>query len=241
MIIFPAIDLKDGKCVRLVEGKLDKKTIYSDKPEEAALHWQSLGAEFLHIVDLDGAFEGAPKNLSVIEKILAAIKIPVQIGGGIRTLDTVKLLLDLGIKRVILGTAAVSEPNLVKEAIEKFGSDRIVLGIDARNGRVAVKGWAEESDIDAKELALNIKKIGIERIVFTDIKRDGTLKGPNIEATKEMALATGLKVIASGGVSSIDDLKELKEIEQYGVEGVIVGQALYKGAIDLKEALQCLS
>ena len=241
MIIFPAIDLKDGKCVRLVEGKLDKKTIYSDKPEEAALHWQSLGAEFLHIVDLDGAFEGAPKNLSVIEKILAAIKIPVQIGGGIRTLDTVKLLLDLGIKRVILGTAAVSEPNLVKEAIEKFGSDRIVLGIDARNGRVAVKGWAEESDIDAKELALNMKKIGIERIVFTDIKRDGTLKGPNIEATKEMALATGLKVIASGGVSSIDDLKKLKEIEQYGVEGVIVGQALYKGAIDLKEALQCLS
>ena len=241
MIIFPAIDLKDGKCVRLVEGKLDKKTIYSDKPEEAALHWQSLGAEYLHIVDLDGAFEGVPKNLSVIEKILAAIKIPVQIGGGIRTLDTVKLLLDLGIKRVILGTAAVSEPNLVKEAIEKFGSDRIVLGIDARNGRVAVKGWAEESDIDAKELALNMKKIGIERIVFTDIKRDGTLKGPNIEATKEMALATGLKVIASGGVSSIDDLKELKEIEQYGVEGVIVGQALYKGAIDLKEALQCLS
>lgn len=241
MIIFPAIDLKDGKCVRLVEGKLDKKTIYSDKPEEAALHWQSLGAEFLHIVDLDGAFEGAPKNLSVIEKILAAIKIPVQIGGGIRTLDTVKLLLDLGIKRVILGTAAVSEPNLVKEAIEKFGSDRIVLGIDARNGCVAVKGWAEESDIDAKELALNMKKIGIERIVFTDIKRDGTLKGPNIEATKEMALATGLKVIASGGVSSIDDLKKLKEIEQYGVEGVIVGQALYKGAIDLKEALQCLS
>ncbi|MCL0101229.1 1-(5-phosphoribosyl)-5-[(5-phosphoribosylamino)methylideneamino]imidazole-4-carboxamide isomerase [Peptococcaceae bacterium] len=241
MIIFPAIDLKDGKCVRLVEGKLDKKTIYSDKPEEAALHWQSLGAEFLHIIDLDGAFKGAPKNLSVIEKILAAIKIPVQIGGGIRTLDTVKLLLDLGIKRVILGTAAVSEPNLVKEAIEKFGSDRIVLGIDARNGCVAVKGWAEESDIDAKELALNMKKIGIERIVFTDIKRDGTLKGPNIEATKEMALATGLKVIASGGVSSIDDLKELKEIEQYGVEGVIVGQALYKGAIDLKEALQCLS
>ncbi|MCL0063027.1 1-(5-phosphoribosyl)-5-[(5-phosphoribosylamino)methylideneamino]imidazole-4-carboxamide isomerase [Peptococcaceae bacterium] len=241
MIIFPAIDLKDGKCVRLVEGKLDKKTIYTDKPEEAALHWQSLGAEFLHIVDLDGAFEGAPKNLSVIEKILAAIKIPVQIGGGIRTLDTVKLLLDLGIKRVILGTAAVSEPNLVKEAIEKFGSDRIVLGIDARNGCVAVKGWAEESDIDAKELALNMKKIGIERIVFTDIKRDGTLKGPNIEATKEMALATGLKVIASGGVSSIDDLKKLKEIEQYGVEGVIVGQALYKGAIDLKEALQCLS
>ncbi|MCL0043574.1 1-(5-phosphoribosyl)-5-[(5-phosphoribosylamino)methylideneamino]imidazole-4-carboxamide isomerase [Peptococcaceae bacterium] len=241
MIIFPAIDLKDGKCVRLVEGKLDKKTIYSDKPEEAALHWQSLGAEYLHIVDLDGAFEGVPKNLSVIEKILAVIKIPVQIGGGIRTLDTVKLLLDLGIKRVILGTAAVSKPNLVKEAIEKFGSDRIVLGIDARNGRVAVKGWAEESDIDAKELALNMKKIGIERIVFTDIKRDGTLKGPNIEATKEMALATGLKVIASGGVSSIDDLKELKEIEQYGVEGVIVGQALYKGAIDLKEALQCLS
>ncbi|MCD5405126.1 MAG: 1-(5-phosphoribosyl)-5-[(5-phosphoribosylamino)methylideneamino]imidazole-4-carboxamide isomerase [Desulfotomaculum sp.] len=241
MIIFPAIDLKDGKCVRLVEGKLDKKTIYSDKPEEAALHWQSLGAEYLHIVDLDGAFEGVPKNLSVIEKILAVIKIPVQIGGGIRTLDTVKLLLDLGIKRVILGTAAVSEPNLVKEAIEKFGSDRIVLGIDARNGRVAVKGWAEESDIDAKELALNMKKIGIERIVFTDIKRDGTLKGPNIEATKEMALATGLKVIASGGVSSIDDLKKLKEIEQYGVEGVIVGQALYKGAIDLKEALQCLS
>ncbi|MCL0107436.1 1-(5-phosphoribosyl)-5-[(5-phosphoribosylamino)methylideneamino]imidazole-4-carboxamide isomerase [Peptococcaceae bacterium] len=241
MIIFPAIDLKDGKCVRLVEGKLDKKTIYTDKPEEAALHWQSLGAEYLHIVDLDGAFEGVPKNLSVIEKILAAIKIPVQIGGGIRTLDTVKLLLDLGIKRVILGTAAVSEPNLVKEAIEKFGSDRIVLGIDARNGCVAVKGWAEESDIDAKELALNMKEIGIERIVFTDIKRDGTLKGPNIEATKEMALATGLKVIASGGVSSIDDLKKLKEIEQYGVEGVIVGQALYKGAIDLKEALQCLS
>lgn len=237
MIIFPAIDLKDGKCVRLIEGKLDQKTVYSDKPEEIALQWQSLGAEFLHVIDLDGAFEGVPKNLSVIEKILNKVKIPVQVGGGIRTLNAIKTLLDIGVKRVILGTVAVSNPDLLKEAISKFGNESIVLGIDARNGKAAVKGWAEESQVNALKLALKMKEKGIKRIVFTDIKRDGTLKGVNVEATKKMAEATGLLLIASGGVSSLEDLKQLKQIERYGVEGVIIGQALYKRKIDLKEAL----
>ena len=237
MLILPAIDLKDGKCVRLVEGRLDKQTVYSENPADTARRWQQLGAEYLHVVDLDGAFAGAPQNLAVIKEITAAVNIPVQLGGGIRDVNTVEQLLNLGVARVILGTAAINRPEVIKEAAAKFGAEKIVLGIDARDGKVAVQGWVKEADITACDLALQMKEYGINRVVFTDIKRDGTLKGPNLEATGELARTAGLKVIASGGVSSLDDLRRIKALEQYGVEGAIMGKALYAGAVDFQQAL----
>ena len=237
MLVLPAIDLKDGKCVRLLEGRLDKQTVYSENPADTARRWQQLGAEYLHVVDLDGAFAGAPQNLAAIKEIAAAVNIPVQLGGGIRDVHTVEMLLDLGISRVILGTAAINRPEMIKEAVVKFGSEKIVIGIDARDGKVAVQGWVEEADITAEKLAVQMKKLGVKRVVFTDIKRDGTLKGPNLEATGELARAAGLKVIASGGVSSLDDLRRIKALEQHGVEGAIIGKALYDGAVDFQQAL----
>lgn len=237
MLILPAIDLKDGQCVRLVEGRLEQKTVYSNQPTEIAQRWQQLGAEYLHVVDLDGAFAGAPKNLAVIKEIVSTLHIPVQVGGGIRDVSTVERLLDFGVARVILGTAAIKRPEVIKQAITKFGPEKIVLGIDARDGKVAVQGWVSETDITAVDLALRMKELGIKRVVFTDIRRDGTLKGPNFEATGELARATGLKVIASGGVAALDDLRRIKKLEQYGVEGVIIGKALYAGTVDFKEAL----
>ncbi|MEG6616152.1 1-(5-phosphoribosyl)-5-[(5-phosphoribosylamino)methylideneamino]imidazole-4-carboxamide isomerase [Peptococcaceae bacterium 1198_IL3148] len=237
MLIFPAIDLRDGKCVRLVEGRLDQETIYSDQPIEMALHWQNAGAKYLHVVDLDGAFAGAPKNLSVIKDIVSALDIPVQVGGGIRNLETIELLLAAGVSRVILGTAAINHPEMIQTAVRQYGEEQIVVGIDARDGRVAVHGWAVESRMPALDLAYDMVEIGVRRIVFTDISRDGTMKGPNLEATGAMARATKLKVIASGGVSTLADLKEIKALEPDGVEGVIMGKALYSGAVDIKEAL----
>ena len=237
MLVIPAIDLRNGKCVRLIEGRLDRETIYSEQPAETARHWQRLGAKYLHVVDLDGAFAGAPKNLPVIKDIVTGFKIPVQVGGGIRDLETIQMLLDLGVQRVILGTAAISQPEIVRQAVKRFG-EQIVLGIDARDGRVAVQGWSVESDITAIDLANQMKEIGVKRVVFTDIRRDGTLKGPNLEATGELARVTGLKVIASGGVSSLEDLRKVKQLENDGVEGVIMGQALYTGAINFEDALE---
>ncbi|MBO8137182.1 MAG: 1-(5-phosphoribosyl)-5-[(5-phosphoribosylamino)methylideneamino]imidazole-4-carboxamide isomerase [Desulfotomaculum sp.] len=236
MLVIPAIDLREGRCVRLVEGRLDRETIYSENPAEIAENWQRLGARYLHVVDLDGAFAGQPKNMDVIKGIVSSVDIPVQVGGGIRDLKAVETLLNLGVHRVILGTAAITQPEMVRRAVEQFG-DKIVLGIDARDGRAAVQGWAVESAVSAVDLALQMKEIGVQRVVFTDIRRDGTLKGPNLEATGELARVTGLKVIASGGVSSLDDICRVKEMEKDGVEGVIVGKALYSGKVDLKEAL----
>lgn len=236
MLVIPAIDLREGRCVRLVEGRLDRETIYSENPAETAENWQRLGARYLHVVDLDGAFAGQPKNMDVIKGIVSSVDIPVQVGGGIRDLKAVETLLNLGVHRVILGTAAITQPEMVRRAVEQFG-DKIVLGIDARDGRAAVQGWAVESAVSAVDLALQMKEIGVQRVVFTDIRRDGTLKGPNLEATGELARVTGLKVIASGGVSSLDDICRVKEMEKDGVEGVIVGKALYSGKVDLKEAL----
>lgn len=236
MLIIPAIDLREGKCVRLVEGRLDRETVYSNDPVAMAALWQNEGAGMLHLVDLDGAFSGTPKNLDVIKDILSTIDIPVQVGGGIRNLEMVERLLELGASRVILGTVAILKPDLVKEACSRFG-DSVLVGIDGRNGRVAIEGWGVTVDKETIELAKEVKELGVKRVVFTDIRRDGTLMGPNLEATGELARETGLKVIASGGVSKIDDLRLLKRLEPLGVDSVIMGKALYDGTVELKEAL----
>lgn len=238
MIILPAIDLRNGKCVRLVEGLLEKETIYSDDPAAMALKWQEAGAKILHLVDLDGAFAGEPKNLKAVKQIVDVLHIPAQLGGGIRNLDTIKLLLDdIGLQRVILGTAAVNNPELVEEACLLYG-DRIVLGVDAKDGYVAVQGWGETVQKKAVDLALEMKELGIHRVIFTDIRRDGTMQGPNVESTKELAQKTGLKVIASGGISSIEDIKALKAVEAFGVDSAITGKAIYTGSINLAEAIK---
>jgi len=236
MEIIPAIDLRDGRCVRLVQGEKGTETIYSDEPVEMARRWEELGASRLHVVDLDGAFSGAPRNLGVIKEMMQAVKIPLQVGGGIRTIETVKKMLDLGVDRVILGTAAILSPELVHKCSREFG-DHIVVGIDGRDGMVAIEGWEATVEMTVEELARKIAEMGIKRVIFTDTRRDGTLRGPNLEATRNLAEASGLKVIASGGVSCLDDLRALKTLEPYGVEGIIMGKALYSGAISLKEAL----
>lgn len=238
MIVFPAIDLRRGKCVRLCQGRPEAETVFSDDPVAMAEHWASEGAEWLHVVNLDGAFGQASYNLRVVEEITAAVGIPVQFGGGLRTMADIEGALELGLARVILGTVAVEEPSLVAEAVQRFGAGRIVVGIDARRGRAATHGWQEVSSMSATELALRVRELGVERVVYTDIARDGMLCGVNVEASGKLAQRTGLKVIASGGVSSLDDLRRLKEVEASGVEGVIIGQALYSGALDLREAIE---
>ncbi len=236
MLIIPAIDLREGKCVRLVEGRLDRETVYSDNPVAMAILWQSQGAEMLHVVDLDGAFAGAPKNLDVIREILKAVDIPVQVGGGIRNMKSVELLLETGAARVILGTAAILEPQLVAGACDRYG-EAVLVGIDGRSGRVAIEGWGVTVDKGTIELAREMKELGVKRVVFTDIRRDGTLKGPNVGAIGELARDTGLMVVASGGVSTADDLRALKKLEPFGVDSVIMGKALYAGTVTLSEAL----
>lgn len=240
MTIIPAIDLKEGRCVRLLQGRKEDETVYSDDPAAVARQWQEAGAEYLHLVDLDGAFEGASRNLVAITRILEAVSIPAELGGGVRSLDDVSRLLSLGLDRVILGTVAVRAPEVVRAAVERFGPDRVVVGIDAREGRVAVKGWAETTEVRAVDLALRVKGFGVRRVIYTDISTDGMLAGPNIEATRVLAVETGLKVIASGGVSSVEDLRRVAALEPFGVEGVIVGKALYEGRVDLREAIEML-
>lgn len=236
MIVIPAIDLKNGKCVRLEQGLMERDTVYSDNPAATARHWQEEGGELLHIVDLDGAFAGVPKNRAAIEAIVQAIDIPAQLGGGLRDLATIEAYLALGLSRVIIGTAAQRNPQLVTDACRRFPG-RIVVGIDAKNGLVAVQGWAEVTDVTAVELAKRFAGDGVAAIVYTDIARDGMLQGPNLEATRALAEAVGLPVIASGGVSSLKDIENLLAIEQYGVSGVITGKAIYSGALDLRAAV----
>ena len=236
MIVIPAIDLKEGKCVRLEQGLMDRDTVFNDDPAAQALEWQAQGAELLHIVDLDGAFAGEPKNRSAIEAIIKAIAIPAQLGGGIRDIPTIEAYLGLGLARVIIGTAAQRNPELVREACAKFPG-RIVVGIDARDGMVAVQGWAEVTGITAVELAKKFEGFGVSAIIYTDISRDGMLQGPNIEATRTLAESVAIPVIASGGVSSLKDIKNLMGIEASGVSGVITGKAVYTGAIRLSEAI----
>lgn len=237
MIIFPAIDIKEGQCVRLVQGRAEDKTVYSNKPQDVAKSFEEKGAKWLHLVDLDGAFTGKPTNLKAIESIASSINIPFQVGGGLRELEDVELLLNLGATRVIIGTKAVNSPDFIKELLDKFGSKRIVLGLDAKDSMVATEGWVSTSKIPALDFGMQMKKLGIEYAVYTDISKDGLLQGPNFEATKSMT-DTGLKIIASGGVSSIGDIIKLKEMETLGVIGAIVGKAIYEGKLDLTEALR---
>lgn len=237
MIVIPAIDLKEGNCVRLEQGLMERDTVFNDDPGAQARAWQDQGAELLHIVDLDGAFAGEPKNRSAIEMIVRAVTIPTQLGGGIRDLATIEAYLSLGIGRVIIGTAAQRNPELVKEACAKFPG-RIVVGIDAKDGMVAVQGWAEVTGITAVELAKKFEGFGVSAIIYTDISRDGMLQGPNIEATRQLAEAINIPVIASGGLSSLRDIENLMAIESAGVTGVITGKAIYTGAINLAEAIR---
>ena len=237
MIVIPAIDLKNGKCVRLEQGLMERDTVYSDDPGATARRWQEEGGELLHIVDLDGAFAGVPKNHAAIEAIVAAIDIPAQLGGGIRDLATIEAYLALGLSRVIIGTATQRTPQLVTDACRRFPG-QIVVGIDAKNGMVAVQGWAEVTNVTAVELARRFAGDGVAAIIYTDIARDGMLQGPNLEATRALAEAAGIPVIASGGVSSLKDIENLLAIEKYGVTGVITGKAIYSGALDLRAAVR---
>jgi len=236
MIILPAIDLKEGQCVRLEQGLMDRDTVYHDNPGEQARIWQEHGGELLHIVDLDGAFAGVPKNRDAIKAIVEAITIPTELGGGIRHMQTIEAYLELGIDRVILGTVAKENPQLVEEACRTYPG-RIVVGIDAKNGLVAVRGWADVTAKSAIEMAKEMAGFGVEAIIYTDIARDGMMQGPNIEATRNLAESIDIPVIASGGLSSLDDIRRLMAIESSGVTGVITGKAIYSGAIDLREAV----
>ncbi len=234
MLLFPAIDIKNGQCVRLRQGSFQDVLVYSDIPLKIAKQWEAAGASFIHIVDLDGALVGHSVNDEVIKTIVSEVKIPVQVGGGIRTIKDIENKLNLGVERVIIGTKAVKDPGFIREAIAKFGRDRIVIGIDAKNGMVAIEGWEQVSEYTAVTLALEMKKYGVKTIVYTDISKDGMLLGPNITHTKELADATGLNIIASGGVSSLKDLEMLADNEIYGA---IIGKALYENKVDLRKAV----
>ena len=239
MILFPAIDLKDGQCVRLKLGEMDQATVFNDNPAAQALAFEKQGFQYLHVVDLNGAFAGKPVNGAAVDAILKAVKMPVQLGGGIRDLATIETWLAKGIRRVILGTIAVRDPALVKAACKKFPG-RIAVGIDAKGGKVAVEGWAETSTLTAIDLASRFEDAGVSAIVYTDIERDGILKGLNLPATVELADATSIPIIASGGLASIDDVKDLLRPENAKLEGAITGRALYDGRIDPAEALALL-
>ena len=239
MNVIPAIDLLDGKCVRLYQGDYQQSQVFNENPVEVAQQWLEQGATRLHLVDLDGAKQGKPLNLSVIEAIVKAVDIEVQVGGGLRTYDSVKKILDLGVKRAILGTVAVEQPELVQQLCQDF-PEQIFVGIDARNGKVATKGWLETSTVEATDLAQKMAKLGAAAIIYTDIHRDGTLTGPNLDALRELANAIDIPVIASGGVSKLTDLLSLLALEPLGVNAVIVGRAIYTGDVNLKEAIQAI-
>ena len=239
MLIIPAIDLQKGKCVRLSQGRKEATTIYDGDPIKVARDFELAGARMLHIVDLDAAFSdhGSP-NRRLLLKIIQAIEIPVQFGGGLRNCDDIKNVIELGVRRAIVGTLAVESPERLKELVQIFGSDRIAVGIDAKDGEVMVRGWEQERKIRAVELAHVVAKAGVERVIYTDVARDGLLTGLNIEQTFLIARESGLKVTASGGVSSLDDIKRVRELSAFGVDSVIVGKALYEGRFTLKEASQ---
>ncbi len=236
MILFPAIDLKDGKAVRLVRGAMETATVFNDDPAAQARAFAEAGFAWLHLVDLNGAFEGKPVNGRAVEAVRAATEVPIQLGGGIRDMATVEAWLRAGITRVILGTAALKDPGLVRAACREFPG-RVVVGIDARAGRVAVEGWAEASDVEAADLARRFEDAGVAAIVFTDIARDGALEGVNVAATRVLAEAVSVPVIASGGVASLDDIGALMKVESAGIEGAVIGRALYDGRIDAGAAL----
>ena len=233
MEIIPAIDLKNGKCVRLYQGDYNKETIFSENPVEVAVKWQSLGAKRLHIVDLDGAASGKPENLDVVAKIVKKISVPIQLGGGIRDEKTVHTLIKAGVKRLIIGTVAVEQPDLIRSLCQKYGG-AIMVSIDARDGLVATHGWLKESDVKAIDLAFEMKKLGVHRLLYTDIKRDGTLTEPAYDSIADLIETVKIPVIAAGGISKLEHLKKLAIV---GAEGAVIGRALYTGDIDLEAAL----
>ena len=235
MQLYPAIDMKNGQCVRLRQGAFKDITIYSDAPEKVAAHWQEKGASFLHLVDLDGARAGYSVNEEVIRRIADTVSIPIEIGGGIRSKEAVERMLDLGVRRVIIGTKAAEHPEFLRDMVRTFGEEAIVAGVDAKDGMVAVEGWEKVSSLTASDLCLTMKEYGVRHIVYTDISRDGMLSGPNVEATRKLTEETGLDIIASGGVSCMEDLKCLHEA---GIRGAIIGKALYENRIDLAEAVR---
>ncbi len=235
-IIYPAIDIRGGKCVRLVQGDYNQETVYNDNPLEVAKSWEEQGGTFIHLVDLDGAKAGHPVNDDIIGKIASSVQVPVQVGGGLRTLADVERLLSLGVSRVIIGTAAIEDRVFTEEVLGKYG-DKVAIGIDARNGYVATRGWLETSEVQAEVLAKELAAKGAETFIFTDISRDGMMQGPNVEGIVSLAKASGRSVIASGGVTKLDDLLALSAHSGDGVGGAIVGKALYTGNIDLNEAI----
>ncbi len=238
MIIYPAIDLRHGRCVRLQQGDAAAETVFADDPVDAARRWADEGAEWLHIVNLDGALgEASAANLASLERILAAVDVPVQFGGGLRSADDVGRLLDLGVARAILGTVAVREPAVVEQALARYGPEAVVVGIDAREGQVAIHGWQETSALSATALGQRMAEMGVVHVVYTDVARDGMLSGVNLDATGALARETGLRVIASGGVATLDDIRAIKTQEAKGISGVIIGMALYRGHVDLAQAL----
>mgnify|MGYP001313041334 FL=1 len=240
MQLIPAIDLKNGSCVRLLQGNSDKETVYSNDPAGMAVKFEESGAKRLHLVDLDGAFQGISSNISSIRSILKNVSIPVQIGGGLRTEEDIDNMIDLGVSSVIIGTMAVNLPDVLEKLLNKYTDEQIILGIDSRNRKVSIEGWKENTQIHDVEFAKRWKNFGIKRVVFTDISRDGMLSGPNLVALREMAENTGLKIVASGGVSSLEDLEQLKKLEPYGVDQVISGKAIYERKIDLRKVFKCL-
>lgn len=239
MILYPAIDLKDGKCVRLVRGHMEMATVFSDNPAEQAKSFEKQGAKWLHVVDLNGAFEGKPVNMAEVGKIVSSVKIPVQLGGGIRDIAIIEAWLDAGVERLVLGTVALRNPEFVKEVCKMF-PEKILVSIDARDGMVAVEGWAEKSDMPVLDLALKFEDAGVKSIIYTNVNHDGMMQGPDIAGIKSLAEKISIPVIASGGVSNHDDLRELKKIEKSGVAGVISGRAIYEGKIDIKTANEIL-
>ena len=238
MEILPAIDLRNGRCVRLFQGDFDQETVFSDDPLATALLWQEQGGHRLHLVDLDGAVQGKPVHLEVISSIVRGLDIPVQVGGGIRDLAAAEAWLEAGVDRVVIGTAAVRDPDMVQQVCRKFGSQRVVVSIDAKDGLVALQGWTEASAVTVLELARQMGQIGVVRLLYTDISRDGALTGPDYQTNAQLAQETGLAVLASGGVASIEHIQGLRST---GVEGVIVGRALYTGAVSLPEAVAAVA
>ena len=236
MIVIPAVDIKDGRCVRLIQGRMESETVYSDDPAAMAKKWEASGAECLHVIDLDGAVEKSIRNSAAIARIVSEVSMPVQVGGGIRNQETVQHLLENGVSRVIIGTEAIRNPAFVEECCRMYPG-KIVVGIDARNGEVSIEGWTQSTGVRAIDLAKRFEDSGVSAINFTDIQRDGMLTGPNVTATAELAKAVSIPIVASGGVSGIEDIKRLLSISELGVVGVIVGKALYNGNLDLAEAI----
>ncbi|WP_124728362.1 1-(5-phosphoribosyl)-5-[(5-phosphoribosylamino)methylideneamino]imidazole-4-carboxamide isomerase [Staphylospora marina] len=237
--LYPAIDILGGKCVRLVRGDYTRETVYAENPVDMALRWVEQGAAWLHVVDLDAAKSGTPVNDRIIRDICARVPVPVQVGGGVRDIARIEALLEAGVSRVIMGSAAVDRPDVMAEALKRY-KDRIAVGIDAKDGRVATHGWLEVTDVPAEVLALEMARLGAERFVYTDISRDGTLSGVSLESTVRLAEACGKPVIASGGVRSVEDLRNLAALKDRGIAGAIIGKALYTGAVRMDEALRAV-